>query len=87
MGSEMCIRDRQDSTSLQRPVYLAHKQVIPGRVSVEIDALTLGPQPCTAQLLVVFPLRPFDRAKRTLTSAWPGEYSGGLQVEPRRSSS
>ena len=32
----------QDSRSLQWPVYLAHKQVIPGRVSVEIDALTLG---------------------------------------------
>ena len=32
----------QDSTPLQWPVYLAHKQVIPGRVSGEIDALTLG---------------------------------------------
>ena len=32
----------QDSTPLQWPVHLAHKQVIPRRVSVEIDALTLG---------------------------------------------
>ena len=32
----------QDSTYLQWPVYLAHNQVIPGRVSVETDALTLG---------------------------------------------
>ena len=50
----------EDSTSQQYPVYLAHRQSVPGRVSVEIDALTYGPRPYTAQLLVVFPLKPFD---------------------------
>eukprot|EP00903_Cladosiphon_okamuranus_P006352 g6222.t1 len=50
----------EDSATLQWPVFLAHKQLVPGRVSVEVDARTLGPRPYAAQLLVVFPLKPFD---------------------------
>eukprot|EP00752_Nemacystus_decipiens_P002618 g2451.t1 len=53
----------EDSATLKWPVYLAHKQVVPRRVSVETDALTHGPRPFSAQQLVVFPLRPFDPEK------------------------
>lgn len=41
---------------------LTRKQEVAARVSVEVDALMTGPQPHTAQLLVVFPLKRFDLA-------------------------
>ncbi|CAB1114741.1 unnamed protein product [Ectocarpus sp. CCAP 1310/34] len=50
----------EDNATLQWPVFLEHKQVVPGRVSVEIDALTHDPRPFAAQLLVVIPLHLFD---------------------------
>ncbi|CAB1096262.1 unnamed protein product [Ectocarpus sp. CCAP 1310/34] len=45
---------------LRWPMTLAEQQTVPGRVSVEVDALLPGLQPHAAQLLVVFPLRVFD---------------------------
>ncbi|CAN0145107.1 unnamed protein product [Scytosiphon promiscuus] len=42
------------------PIFLAENQEVPGRVSVEVDAHLPGPQPHVAQLLEVFPRRPFD---------------------------
>lgn len=50
----------EDSGSLTWPVVMAQRQGVPGRVSVEVDTRLLGPQPHTAQLLLVLPLRPFD---------------------------
>jgi len=37
---------------------------VPGRVSIEVDALLPGPHPHTAQLLVVFPPKLFDRQSK-----------------------
>ena len=51
----------EDGGSLRWPMVVAKQQTVPGRVSVEVDALLPGPQPHTAQLLVVFPLKLFDR--------------------------
>ncbi|CAB1112528.1 unnamed protein product [Ectocarpus sp. CCAP 1310/34] len=47
-------------------------QVIPGRVSAEVGALTLGPRPFTSQLVVVIPLPPFDSEKDVAVGAAKG---------------
>ena len=50
----------EDGASLRWPMILAHRAEMAGRVSAEVDASLPGPQPHTAQLLVVLPLKPFD---------------------------
>lgn len=62
----------EDSATLKWPVYLEHKQVIPGRVSAEVGALIQGPRPFTSQLVVVFPLPPFDSEEDVAVGAAKG---------------
>lgn len=50
----------EDGSSLRWPVVVTTSYTLEGRVSIEVDAHLLGPQPYTAQLLLVFPLKPFD---------------------------
>ena len=50
----------EDGSSPRWPMVLTHAHDLGGRVSAEAEARLPGPQPHTAQLLVVFPLGPFD---------------------------
>jgi len=50
----------EDGGSLKWPVTVALQSTVAGRVSIEVEVALPGPQPHTRELLVVFPLKPFD---------------------------
>lgn len=50
----------EDGGTLQMPMSLAEPVTVAGRVSIQVNAVMIGPKPLTAQLLVVFPVRAFD---------------------------
>ena len=50
----------EDESTLRWPVTLDATAVVRGRVSVEVDVKLTGPQPNKKQLLLIFPVKPFD---------------------------
>lgn len=50
----------EDEGSVQWPVTLADTHDVDGRVSIEANVELVGPQPTSSQLVLIYPLKPFD---------------------------